>query len=69
MTLFLQISMSAATGLSVLILTRNVLICQEHLDVNVKMATSNYRMEAVKVCSVLPHRFTNVKRRKIPCLK
>jgi len=51
--------MSAVTGLDVLILTRNVSICQEHLDVNVKMATSNYRMGTVKVCmgivSSVPH--------------
>ena len=48
-TLFLQILMNAVTELSVLILTRNVLIYLEHLTVNVKMATSNCGMGAAKV--------------------
>jgi len=42
--------MSVATGLGVLILVKNVLICQEHIDASVKMATINCGMETVKVC-------------------
>ena len=41
--------MNAMTDLSVLILTRNVLIYLEHLDVSAKMATRNCEMETVKV--------------------
>ena len=57
MTHFLQTLTSAVTDLCVLVLTRNVLICQEHLDVSVRMVTSNCRMEAVKVC-LLPNKDT-----------
>jgi len=48
----LQTLMNAETNLVVLILVKLVLICLEHLDVSVKMATSKYRMGTVKICIV-----------------